>query len=165
MKNSVKHITVGFLIAIVLFSTMGLSVNTLYCFCTGKSETSLFDIAHQCEKEPSENALQLPEGFYNMHPCCQKAIKDALCKKTGHDNHDCTKKTKKHLKADLKFLEIKKSELPTIELLAIQPQHNTPLFSEVKIEAYCPITQALPRPPPPQYSGRDRLNFLQVYRC
>ncbi len=166
MKNGVKHITVALLIGVILFSTMGVSVNTLYCFCTGESQVSLFEINHVCDKKPSENAEQsgLPEGFFDLPPCCQKAIKEA-CAKKAHDNHDCTKKTKKHFKADLKFLEIKKTELPLVELFVFNP---TVCFHEdfnPKQDLKKLHSEILPRPPPPQYWGRKWLNFIQVYRC
>ena len=120
MRNGVKHITVALLIVVILFSTMGVSINTLYCFCTGESQISLFEIDHVCDKKPSEST-PLPEDFYDLPPCCQKAIKKAACEKNVHNDHDCTKKTKKHFKADLKFLEIKKTELPVLELFSIAP--------------------------------------------
>lgn len=168
MKKSVKHITVALLIAAILFSTMGVSVNTLYCFCTGESQASLFEINHECEKKPSESTdnSELPEGFYNMPSCCQKAIKDAACaKKKEHNEHDCTKKTKKHLKADLKFLEIKKTELPTIELFAVEYSTPFPEYFSQNFDITSQELETLPRPPPPQYWGRKWLNFIQVYRC
>jgi hypothetical protein len=166
LKNGVKHIIVTMLIAVILFSTMGVSVNSLYCFCTGESQVSLFEINHVCDKKPSESAecLALPEGFSDLHPCCQKAIIEANAKK-AHDNHDCTKKTKKRLKADLKFLEIKKTELPTLELFADASDFSFPkVISEKKDLAHL-HSETLPRPPPPQYWGRKWLNFIQVYRC
>lgn len=164
MKNSIKHITITFLIAIVMFSTMGLSVNTVYCLCTGETKISLVDIDDNCDKKPSEST-PLPEGFYNLPPCCQSAIKKEACSKIGKNDHDCTKKTKKLFKADLKFLEIKKTELPNIELLAVVPLASfpkifTPIFDRLNLQS-----EALPRPPPPQYFGRKLLNFIQVYRC
>ena len=165
LKNSVKHITVTFLIAIVMFSTMGISVNTLYCFCTGESQASLFEIEHKCGKEPSESA-QLPEGFSDLPPCCQKAIKKAACAKGKHNDHDCTKKSKKRIKADLKFLEIKKTEPPVFELYAVEPVFTS--FNErfsPKFDCSNTKSETLPRPPPPQYYGRKLLNFIQVYRC
>ena len=164
MKNSVKHITITFLITIVMLSTMGLSVNTVYCLCTGETKISLVDIEDNCDKEPSESE-SLPEGFHNLSPCCQNAIKKETCSKIGKNDHDCTKKTKKIFKADLKFLEIKKTELPTIELLAVSasasfPKVFVPIFDRLNLQS-----EALPRPPPPQYFGRKLLNFIQVYRC
>ncbi len=164
MKNSIKHIAITFLIAIVMFSTMGLSVNTVYCLCTGETKISLVEIEDNCDKKPSEST-PLPKGFYNLPPCCQNAIKKAACSKEGKKDHDCTKKTKKIYKADLKFLEIKKTELPTIELLAVTPLASfpeifTPIFDRLNLQS-----EALPRPPPPQYFGRKLLNFIQVYRC
>ena len=151
----------AFLVAIVSISTMGVSVNTLYCFCTGESHASFFEINHICDKEPSES-VKLSEGFSNLHPCCQKALLKNACAK--HEK-DCTHKTKKHIKADLKFLEIKKTELPTFELFAIKPLLSFYKNVEPKVAFYFSKSETLPRPPPPQYWGRKWLNFIQVYRC
>ena len=164
MKNSIKHITITFLIAIVMFSTMGLSVNTVYCLCTGETKMSLVDIEENCDKKPSEST-PLPEGFYNLPPCCQNAIKKEACSKVGKTDQDCTKKTKKIFKADLKFLEIKKTELPNIELLAVAPSAAFPEIFIIKFDRLNLQSEALPRPPPPQYFGRKLLNFIQAYRC
>ena len=143
---------------------MGVSVNTLYCFCTGESQASLFEIDHVCQKKPSAST-PLPEGFYDLPPCCQKAIKEKTCAKDVHKDQDCTKKTKKLLKADLKFLEIKKTELPTIELFAVEPSPSFPEIFIQKQDLRNLHSEILPRPPPPQYWGRKWLNFIQVYRC
>ncbi len=83
----------------------------------------------------------------------------------GHKDHDCTKKTKKLFKADLKFLEIKKTELPSIELLAFVPSASFSTTAPPKFDLINLQTETLPRPPPPQYWGRKLLNFIQVYRC
>jgi hypothetical protein len=70
LKNGVKYITVASLIAVILFSTMGVSINTLYCFCTGESQISLFEIDYVCYKKPSEmpECSELPEGFSDLPP-------------------------------------------------------------------------------------------------
>ncbi len=164
MKNSVKHITITFLIAIVMISTMGVSANSVYCLCTGETKISLIEIEDNCDKKPSEST-PLPEGFSDLPLCCQKAIKKGSYSKMGHNDHDCTKKTKKLFKADLKFLEIKKTELPNIELLAVVPAASFSTTSPPKFDLINLQTEALPRPPPPQYWGRKLLNFIQVYRC
>ena len=147
-----------------MLSTMGLSVNTVYCLCTGTTEISLVETEHECKEKPSESA-QLPEGFYDLPPCCQKAIKKEACSKVSKNEQDCTKKTKKIFKADLKFLEIKKTELPTIELLAVVPSASFPEIFMPTFDRLNLQSEALPRPPPPQYFGRKLLNFIQVYRC
>ena len=152
---------VAFLIAIVSISTMGVSVNSLYCFCTGESKVSLFDIEHRCEKEPSES-VKHSEGFSDLHPCCRKVLLKNACEK--HEK-DCTRKAKKIIRADLKFLEIKKTEVPVFELLADARVRSFYVNSEPTTAFYYPKTETLPRPPPPQYWGRKWLNFIQVYRC
>lgn len=164
MKNSVKHIIVAFLIVIVMISTMGVSANSVYCLCTGETKISLVEIEDDCNKKPSESA-PLPEGFSDLPTCCQKGIKKEICSKMGHKDHDCTKKTKKLFKADLKFLEIKKTELPRFELFAVVPTASFPMTFSPKFDLINLQKETLPRPPPPQYWGRKLLNFIQVYRC
>ena len=143
---------------------MGVSVNSVYCLCTGETKISLVEIEDDCDKKPSEST-PLPEGFYNLSACCQKAIIKEAYAKMDHNDQDCTKKTKKLFKADLKFLEIKKTELLGIELLAVVPTVPFSTTFSPKFDLINLQTEALPRPPPPQYWGRKLLNFIQVYRC
>lgn len=147
-----------------MISTMGLSANSVYCFCTGETKISLVEIEDDCDKKPSEST-PLPEGFSDLPPCCQEALMKSTCTKVGQSDQDCTKKTKKLFKADLKFLEIKKTELPGIELLAVVPTASFPTTFPPKFDLINLQTEALPRPPPPLYWGRKLLNFIQVYRC
>ena len=146
------------MISIVLVSTMGFSVNTLYCYCTGQYETSLANIEHHCTK------IQEDEDLSKLHPCCRKA-RLAACEKMKkeHDEKDCTKREKKFCKADLKFLEITKTEVPQPSFVWVKSLKITPTyFSIAKIQN---LKSEIPTRPPPQYFGRFLLNFIQVYRC
>ena len=103
---------------------MGFSVNTLYCYCTGQYESSLGNIEHHCTQAQTE------EDLSNLHPCCKKA-RLAACAKDGktHSEKDCTKRSKKYFKADLKFLELTKTELPKPAFTElILPKIVTPFF-------------------------------------
>ncbi len=153
MKNSIKNSVVGFLIGIVLVASMGFSVNTLYCFCMGQYEVSFFDIEHQCAKQHVEE---------ETHACCKKL--KAHCSKPTKPDHDCAKKNKKFFKADLKFTELSKIELPKQPLFIVFSTFNTPHYT-YSFSKIIPFQAQIPTRPPPQYFGRQLLNFIQVYRC
>ena len=75
----------------MLVSSMGFSVNTLYCYCTGQYETSFGNIEHHCTK------IQEDIDFGNLHSCCKKT-RLAACRKleNKHTEKDCTKREKKY---------------------------------------------------------------------
>ncbi len=157
MKSILKNITVGFLIVVILISTMGFSVNTMYCLCMGQYRVSLFEIDDKCKKEESIDSeiAQLP-------PCCQKAM---TCHEPVKQHKDCSKHDKKYVKADLKFLEFQKNELlkaPVLDVL-VSFHHNFSFTS--KITFLSEIQPLVADRAPPQYYGRKLLNFIQVYRC
>jgi hypothetical protein len=159
LKSLLKNIAVGFFITIMMISTMGFSVNTLYCYCLGQYEVSLFDIEHHCNKK--HNKGDEDDDFVKtLPPCCQKAMAKA---KKADAKDDCTKHEKKYFKADLKFLEFQKTQLPQpIYILIENPIFNNYYFAITEIQN--PKSQ-IPTRPPPQYYGRFLLNFIQVYRC
>lgn len=149
------------LVVVMMVSTMGISVNTLYCFCKGKYEASLFKIDHHCDSIHEGNDAEDPD-LADLPPCCKKAM---ACHKTDAEKDGCTKRDTKLVKADLKFLEIKKEELPDIQWfiadIAIEPR----AFFYTKNLKNWTLKFDLPTRPPPQYFGRKLLNFIQVYRC
>ena len=157
MKSIFKNITVGFLIVIILISTMGFSVNTMYCLCLGQYEVSLFEIDDNCEKEKPIDA-----ELATMPPCCQKAM---TCPEPVKEHKDCSKHDKKYVKADLKFLEFQKTELPKAPVfdLLVSLHHKFNFTS--KITFLSEIQPLVADRAPPQYYGRKLLNFIQVYRC
>lgn len=143
----------------MMISTMGFSINTMYCFCIGEYEVSLFEIEHDCEKE----VITLDPEIAKLPPCCQKAM--LACHKPSQEHQGCTKHEKKYLKADLKFLEYKKNELPKspdLELIAFIPHH---FYTSPKVSFLSEIQPIIADRAPPQYYGRKLLNFIQVYRC
>ena len=161
LKSILKNITVAFLTAIMLVSTMGFSVNTLYCYCLGQSEASIFEIKHHCTQKNDEE-----KAFEKLPPCCKKMAMAKCCssEKKHSEGHDCTKKDKKYVKADLKFLEIFKEKQPVLDVFVVK-QAVLPTvyaFTPAKIES---LQSKIPTRPPPQYFGRWLLNFIQVYRC
>ncbi len=158
MLRILKNIAVGFFISLMMISTMGFSVNTLYCYCMGQYEMSLFDIQHHCNK-PHNKAKKDDDFIKTLSPCCQKA---RACSKKEASKEDCTKREKKFFKADLKFLEFQKTELSQPLFVVEKPVFNNYSFSYSEI---LNPKSKIPTRPPPQYFGRFLLNFIQVYRC
>jgi hypothetical protein len=138
---------------------MGFSVNTLYCFCMNQHETSLFNIEHTCKNAVDHD---YDEDLKDMPLCCKKAM--ACEKEKKHNESGCTKKEKKFFKANLKYLEIKKAHLVDIQcVMPILLKKNTSFLSiKPSISHH---TSYINYRPPPQYFGRNLLNFIQVYRC
>ena len=160
LKSVFKNITVGFLIVVMMISTMGFSINTMYCLCMGQYEVSLFEIDHKCTKEEEK----LDSEIAKMHPCCQKAML-AKAGKEKKEHKGCTQHEKKYVKADLKFTELHKTEMLKVATFEALPVcfHTIPVFS--KVAFISEIQPILAYRPPPQYYGRKLLNFIQVYRC
>lgn len=163
MKGKFKNTIVGFLIGVMLISSMGFSVNTMYCFCMGEYEVSLFEIEHQCNKEEEP---QTAVDISHLHPCCQKAMREKACAQQKKEHKGCTKHDKKYFKADLKFTEFHKTEMPETAFLAVEDfcLPSFPVYSSIRFISEIQA-QIIYRPPPPQYYGRKLLNFIQVYRC
>jgi hypothetical protein len=122
-------------------------------------EASLFNIEHTCKNAVDHEE---DEDLKDMPPCCKKAM--ACEKEKKHKESGCTKKEKKFFKANLKYLEIKKSELVDIQwVMPFLSKINTPFVSTAPYVVH--QKSYINYRPPPQYFGRHLLNFIQVYRC
>ena len=153
-----------------MFSSMGVAVHTLYCFCKKESKVSFFDIQHNCKDKHTPPSVSAPTE--KTHSCCSKKkachkpqTADNNTAKTTCNDRDCTKKEVKIVKAELVFLETEKQKFA--EYTAFNPYFPTknPIFlhfSDYVSQVTCAVQ---PSRPPPQYAGRDRLNFIQTYRC
>ena len=157
MKSILKNITAGFLIVVILISTMGFSVNTMYCLCMDQYKASLFEIDDTCKEEES-NAHEMAQ----LPPCCQKAM---TCHEPIKEHKDCSKHDKKYVKADLKFLEFQKNELPKAPVFDVLVSFDYNFYFTSKITFLSDIQPLVADRAPPQYYGRKLLNFIQVYRC
>jgi hypothetical protein len=158
MKNIIKNSIVALWLVAVLVSSTGFSLHTTYCFCMNQYETSLFTTEHACQKSHDNDA-----DMVGLHACCKKALALKKAKECGEKQGGCTKKTTKFVKADLKFLEFKKTELPNIAFEAILKTPFFPIFSPKTATNYADFPILVDRAPP-QYFGRWLLNFIQVYR-
>jgi hypothetical protein len=158
VKNIFKNSIVALWLVAVLVASTGFSLHTTYCFCMNEYETSLFSKKHACLKIHEDEAATA-----HLHPCCKKALalkKEQVC---GKEQDDCTKKTTTFVKADLKFLEFKKTELPKIAFLSVFEPSLIPVFAQKQVFNYASFPILADRAPP-QYYGRQLLNFIQVYR-
>ncbi len=158
MKNVFKNSIVALWLLAVLVASTGFSVHTTYCFCMNQYETSLFETTHACKKTHAADSSTAP-----LHDCCKKALALKKARECGEKQGGCTKTTTKFVKADLKFLEFKKTELPKIALVAVLTPNSQAVFAQKPLANYAAISTIADRAPP-QYSGRQLLNFIQVYR-
>ncbi len=158
-----RHIIISFLIANLLFSNIGLSVNWMYCFCKGQMQVSLFSLDENCKKEDTDTAncceVERCDKNETLKPCCKKF------QKFHKGEKPCTQKGKKYFKADLKFFlaekEIKKTQLIDYQEVDINIFfQNIPSFlSEKK------TSSLLNKAPPPRLYGRELIIFVQNFRC
>lgn len=158
MKNVFKNSIVALWLVAVLVASTGFSLHTTYCFCMNQYETSLFETAHACKKTHEDDA-----DLANLHPCCKKARALKRAQECGEKQGGCTKTTVKFVKADLKFLEFKKTALPKMAIISVPTPIFSTDFSEKLLSNYSSIPKIADRAPP-QYFGRQLLNFIQVYR-
>jgi hypothetical protein len=158
VKNVFKNSIVALWLVAVLVASTGFSLHTTYCFCMNQYETSLFETAHACKKTHEDNTETA-----HLHPCCKKALALKKAKECSKNQGGCTRTTIKFVKADLKCLEFKKTELPKIAFISILESIFVPVFSEKNLSNYASILMIADRAPP-QYYGRQLLNFIQVYR-
>jgi hypothetical protein len=158
VKNVFKNSIVALWMVAVLVASTGFSLHTTYCFCMNQYETSLFEKAHACKKTHEDDA-----DLAGLHPCCKKARALKKAQECGEKQGGCTKTTIKFVKADLKFIEFKKTVLPKITIESVP----TPMFSTVFLGKILSNYASIPRiadRAPPQLYGRQLLNFIQVYR-
>jgi hypothetical protein len=158
VKNVFKNSIVALWLVAVLVASTGFSLHTTYCFCMNQYDTSLFEKAHACPKTHEDEAATAL-----MHPCCKKALALKKAQACSEKQDGCTKKTTTFVKADLKFLELKKTELPKIAFIRDLEPTFLPVFAQKTLSNYALIPIVADRAPP-QYFGRQLLNFIQVYR-
>ena len=120
-----------------------------------KNQASVFEIKEQCAKIHTSDL-----NISTLHPCCQKAL---ACKKVEKQGN-CTQKTTKFVKADLKFLEFKKIELPNYSFIEADFHGVKPVVFLSKNPFFTYLQPQTADRAPPQYFGRELLNFIQNYR-
>jgi hypothetical protein len=167
MLRKNRHIIVLFLVANLLVSNVGLSVNWLYCFCKGQMQVSLFSLEENC-KTPENGqddccqTAQCKIAETEVKSCCKKF------QKYRHAEKPCTQKGTKYLKADLKFFLSEKNNI-TPKHIDFDAPMIAPLESYVSsyynTYFYFPSLCKVNSPPFPSKHGRSLLCFIQNFRC
>jgi hypothetical protein len=157
-----RHSIVLLLVANLLVSNIGLSINWIYCFCKGQMQVSLFSLDEKCKKEESKDidcCKIINQEQEETKPCCKKFQQFQKNKKP------CTQKGTKYCKADLKIFFVEKEnrefQFVDYELLSnpIIVYSNPIFFSEKE------YTYHSNKAPPPRLYGRELLSFIQNFRC
>ena len=84
-----KKSIVSLLIASLMVSTMGITINTLYCMCLDKMETSFFEFQESCPLA--------------LDSCCKKEAKGCCSKSNSNQNLPCSKKDATYFKLNTEF--------------------------------------------------------------
>ena len=146
MKNLFKNSIIALWVVAILVGSTGFSLHTTYCFCMNQSETSLFETTHACKKQ-YEDAAETA----HLHPCCKRALAEKKARECAEKQGGCTKTTIKFVKADLKCLEFKKTDLPEIKFIAIPAHLYIAVFSPKTLLSNYAIPSKIIDDGPPQY--------------
>ena len=147
MKKGFQHIFAISMSFLLFGSTVGVSLNTLYCFCKGEMTTSFFQIEDNCSL--SDKPL-----------CCKS--KGKSCKIAVDKEHNCDTKNSKYLKLDV---EVVQPEFDfhkfTLNLASFRPVYAT--FT-VNIPNQV-LAKNLNKAPPLIINGQTILLLKQSYLC
>ncbi len=147
MKKTFRHITVFLLAGIVFFSTTGLSVHHLYCYCKGEMITSILVPDNPCE---------LGQGA-DRGNCCE----GGACHLPGAEQkHNCTESVAEYVKLDTPFL------LPVLGFDLTMPFVQLPAYFFFNPTAIAPVLPGMTweqdTSPP---AGRELLVLIQSFLC
>lgn len=168
MNQSIKNIIVFGMLVVLLISTIGMSVHTLYCFCKGELEYSFFanETEDHCSK--SVETATLP-------PCCQQIAAQKSCcatEKCAKDDHTkkpCTKKGTVYVKLNVDYV-IPGTDLVDLPVFGLDflPPSSLPQLVCGPLDFF--ESQTLQsadsdRGPPPKLFGRTLRIFVQSFLC
>ncbi len=148
MQKTLRHITVWFLAANLLVSTMGLTVHSLYCICKDSLSLSVFELESHCGK-PIDASL--PD-------CCQAEWTAKAC----DEDHGCEDKDSKYVKLTTQFVanEVElKSKTPDFQI----KKSDFIIIDDVMVTEIG--GQYFNKPPPDKPYGKTLLPFIQSFRC
>ena len=141
--------------AALLSASFGMTVEQVYCYCTGKTTISLFASADTCDSEKQAAA---------QTGCCQKELtpaKKSCCEKPDSKKGNCTKKTTQIIQLRTEY-EVASSVLKKLD--APKTWVLTSTFSTI-----FSVVQKIDLPgfeqPPPPLSGRMICVRHGVFRC
>ena len=113
--------------AALLSATFGMSVEQVYCYCSGKTTVSIFNIEDGCLATQTRHVASSAN-------CCSKkeAPVDRVCfENTASQKRDCTKKTTRVFQLRTEF-EVGNFDFKKLEVLKVQEfNHNFPAFAQV----------------------------------
>ncbi|MBK8922088.1 MAG: hypothetical protein IPM81_11370 [Saprospirales bacterium] len=143
--------------AALLASTIGISVQQIYCYCAGKTTVSIFREAPDACAAPD---MAAPDA------CCKAEVTSCCAKKNVRKNneHDCTKKTVKVFQLKTEFIVGHPLDLSfDFPMWADELPEILHLYRPALCTAE-PANKAPPIPPPP-VSGRMICLRHEVFRC
>lgn len=148
MQKTLRHITIWFLTANLLVSTMGMTVNSLYCICKDSLSLSVFELETHCGK-PIDASL--PD-------CCQAELTASTC----DEDHGCEDKDSKYVKLTTQFLANEvEFELQTPVIQVFKTDFiiiDDVMVSDIGGEYFN-------KPPPDKPFGKTLLPFYQSFLC
>ena len=158
MTTHAKNSFVWLWTVTLLSATVGMSVQQVYCYCTGKTTISIFVHGDACQ---AGRQAKTTSG------CCLKKstpAKRSCCKKADPKQHDCTKKTTQvlqlHTEYEVSSSAFKKLDGPLFR--AFLPCFPTCFSSLPATHSF--VCQGFGQPPPP-HSGRMICVRYGVFRC
>jgi hypothetical protein len=134
-------------------STIGVSVQQIYCYCVGQTTVGIFEAEDACASGSDTKT------------CCTKPVTSCCAKPEKKEtSHGCTSKTTRLIQLRTEFIPEKKTELPAgfqdIELFAASPVFLTvPRFTSPGISRLSAIAHS------PPLSGRQLCIRYQIFRC
>lgn len=82
-------------------STVGVSVQQIYCYCAGQTTVGIFEAEDACAAESDAKA------------CCKKSARSCCAKPEKKDtSHGCTSKTTRFIQLRTEFIPEKKQNSP-----------------------------------------------------
>ena len=148
MQKTLRHITVWFLTANLLISTMGLTVHSLYCICKDSLSLSVFEIESQCGKLLDDS----------LPTCCRADLAASTCSK----DHDCENKDSKFVKLTTQFLISDAAielQIPDFQIV----KSDFIIIDDVMVADL--YIENFNKPPPDKPFGKTLLPFIQSFLC
>ena len=134
-------------------STVGVSVQQIYCYCAGQTTVGIFEAEDACASGTNER------------DCCTKQARSCCSKPEKKEKtHGCTSKTTRFIQLRTEFIPEKKTELPT-GLADVDLFISVPVFLPVRClsQPGNPSLIAVSHSPP--LSGRQLCIRYQIFRC
>jgi len=158
MLNSAKKSFVWLWMAALLSATIGLSVQRVYCYCTGKTTVTFFDTEADCKQE---KLAAIPTS------CCHKKAapsKSSCCEKPDKQKNGCTKKSSTVIQLHTEF-EVGNSDFKKLDTSKFGAFDQQPASLLQPVRAFQKVApQGFDRPPP-SLSGRQICVRHGVFRC